>query len=349
LGRTDNSLYGVNTARANTVGNRNPYSGRLAGRFNTTGDDNTSIGDNAAAGNQTGSDLTIVGANADVGSSALVNATAIGSRALVTTNNSLILGSINGINGATANARVGIGTTAPINRLTIGDPETPVLNGAVGIFNAGGTFMTVRDTTNDIEGFVGADSNGVLFGSITDSFVRIRTGNANRLIFDVGGNAIFTGIVNMNSFTVTNALDTGGAVPICRNASNRLSTCSSSVRYKSNVLDFRSGLSVINRLRPVSFNWKEGDSALDLGLVAEEVAKVEPLLTTTNTKGEIEGVKYDRVGVVLVNAIKEQQAQIEAQRKEIDDLRGQVEALKKMICAANPRAEDCATETRKEK
>lgn len=66
-------------------------------------------------------------------------------------------------------------------------------------------------------------------------------------------------------------------------------------------------LTLISRLRPVSFNWKQGGMA-DLGLIAEEVAKVEPLLVTHNDKDQIEGVKYDRVAVVLLNAVKEQQA-----------------------------------------
>ena len=59
----------------------------------------------------------------------------------------------------------------------------------------------------------------------------------------------------------------------------------------------------------------------DMGFVAEEVAKIEPLLVTHNDKGEIEGVKYDRVAVVLINAVKEQQAQIEQQRSQIELLR----------------------------
>jgi hypothetical protein len=240
-----------------------------------------------------------------------------------------------------ASGSLGIGTIAPINRLTIGTPETPLLNGAVGIFNAGGTFMTVRDTTNNIEGFVGADSNGVLFGSMSDSIVRIRTGNANRLTFDASGNAVFSGNVIFDAFAVPTVLDTGGTTAICRNASNRLSTCGSSLRYKSNVRDFTSGLNVIKRLRPVSFNWKEGDSRLDLGLVAEEVAAIEPLLTTTNAKGEVEGVKYDRVGVVLVNAVKEQQAQIDAQTELIRRQQLQIEALTKLVCTTNAAAEIC--------
>jgi hypothetical protein len=42
----------------------------------------------------------------------------------------------------------------------------------------------------------------------------------------------------------------------------------------------------------------------DIGLGAEEVERVEPLLTFRNEKGEIEGVKYDRITPVLVNAVQ---------------------------------------------
>jgi hypothetical protein len=56
------------------------------------------------------------------------------------------------------------------------------------------------------------------------------------------------------------------------------------------------------------------DGSRDLGLGAEDVAKVEPLLVTHNDKGEIEGVRYDRLDVVLINAIKQQQDQIETLR-----------------------------------
>ncbi|HUR97176.1 MAG TPA: tail fiber domain-containing protein, partial [Pyrinomonadaceae bacterium] len=335
----NNSFFGTNSGIATTTGSTNSFFGTGAGGSNTTGSSNSVFGASAADGNTTGTSNSYFG-NLSNSSDGLSNATAVGARAFVSSNNSLVLGSINGINGATVNTRVGIGTSAPINRLTIGEPETPALNGSLGIFNAGGTFLTVRDTTNDIEGFVGADSNGVLFGSITNSFVRIRTNNTTRLTFDTGGNAIFSGIVNMDSFTAVNLLDTGGTTTVCRNSVNRLSTCSSSLRYKSNVRDFSSGLSLIKRLRPVAFNWKEG-GMLDLGLVAEDVATVEPLLTTTNEKGQVEGVKYDRVGVVLVNAVNEQQSQIEAQAEVIRRQQQQIDALKKLVCTTNKSAEIC--------
>jgi hypothetical protein len=49
--------------------------------------------------------------------------TAIGANALVTNSNSLVLGSINGVNLATADTNVGIGTTAPEQRLHINGNE----------------------------------------------------------------------------------------------------------------------------------------------------------------------------------------------------------------------------------
>src|SRR5688500_126374 len=76
----------------------------------------------------------------------------------------------------------------------------------------------------------------------------------------------------------------------------------------------------------ITFNWKT-TGARDLGLGAEDVAAVEPLLVIHNDQGQVEGVKYDRIGVILINAIKEQQAQIEA--------------LKRLVCQSYPNAPAC--------
>ena len=77
---------------------------------------------------------------------------------------------------------------------------------------------------------------------------------------------------------------------------------------------------MLSRLRPVSFRWKRSGNG-DLGFVAEEVAAAEPLLTTRNERGEVEGVKYDRITAVLVNAVREQQQMIEGLRREVAALR----------------------------
>ena len=144
----------------------------------------------------------------------------------------------------------------------------------------------------------------------------------------------------MNGFLRVNSLGGGGTTALCRNGTNQISSCSSSIRYKSNIARLPTGFGLISRLRPVTFDWKQNGEH-DLGLVAEEVAKVEPLLVTRNDKGEIEGVKYDRLGVVLINVVKEQQAQIEAQKKEINAQHQEIAALRKLVCLDHPEAEMC--------
>ncbi len=79
----------------------------------------------------------------------------------------------------------------------------------------------------------------------------------------------------------------------------------------------------------------------DLGLGAEDVEKVEPLLVTYNETGAVEGVKYDRVAVVLLNAVKEQQVQVEQQRKQLQQQQNLIEGLRKIVCPSNQQAEVC--------
>jgi len=81
--------------------------------------------------------------------------------------------------------------------------------------------------------------------------------------------------------------------------------------------------------------------AHDFGLAAEDVARIEPLLVTYNANAEVEGVKYDRVAVVLVNAVKEQQAQLEVQSQQIARQQQQIDQLTSLVCAANATAPPC--------
>src|SRR6185369_11141620 len=104
---------------------------------------------------------------------------------------------------------------------------------------------------------------------------------------------------------------------LCRNVNNEISTCSSSLRYKTNINTFSSGLDIVNRLRPITFDWRLGGMH-DLGLGAEDVAAVNELLVIRNAEGQVEGVKYDRIGIVLLNAVKQQQTQIDDLKKQIE-------------------------------
>jgi hypothetical protein len=129
-------------------------------------------------------------------------------------------------------------------------------------------------------------------------------------------------------------LGSPGVIALCWNqGGGEIANCSSSLRYKTDVRPFSSGLDIVQRLRPIAFNWKQ-DGLRDVGLAAEDVAEIEPLLTFRNDKGEIEGVKYNQLSAVFVNAFIEQQAQIKKQQ-------GQIDALKALVCESHPDADVC--------
>ncbi|HEV8368286.1 MAG TPA: tail fiber domain-containing protein [Pyrinomonadaceae bacterium] len=333
-----NSFFGY-IAGSRSTGSKNSFFGIDAGEFNSSGNANSFFGASAGVRNQTGSFNTAIGFGADVSSVAgvgdLSNATAIGANAFVTQNNSLVLGGISGVNFATADTNVGIGTTAPSQRLHIKVNGGNILFGGAGCISGFGGI-----------GFgatLSGCSNYSLLGDGTDTMINRPSGGS--IYFRSGNSNQMT--INPSGIVAINTLGSAGSTTLCRNSSNQFSTCSSSIRYKSNVNPFNSGLSLVKLLRPVSFTWKDG-GMLDFGLVAEEVNKVEPLLTTTNEKGEVEGVKYDRLGVLLINAVKDQQSQIESQQKEIEaqqkqiqQQQEQVEALKRLVCAQNMQADVC--------
>jgi hypothetical protein len=133
----------------------------------------------------------------------------------------------------------------------------------------------------------------------------------------------------------------GAAIQLCRNGSNHVGDCgASSLRYKKNISSFGLGLNLIQQLKPITFDWKEGGMH-DLGLGAEDVAAIEPLLVAHNAKGQVESVKYDRIGVVLINAVKEQQNQISSQQRHIEGLTSEIRELKALLCSKNKRAAVC--------
>ena len=96
---------------------------------------------------------------------------------------------------------------------------------------------------------------------------------------------------------------------------------------------------MVRQLQPVTFDWKESNES-DFGFVAEDVEKIDRKLVFYRN-GQIEGVRYDRVGVVLVNAVKEQQAEIEQQQKTIADLKSEVESVKSLVCLTRSKSRIC--------
>jgi hypothetical protein len=91
---------------------------------------------------------------------------------------------------------------------------------------------------------------------------------------------------------------------------------SSDKRLKKNIKTVESALDKVIALRGVSFDWKEG-GAKAIGLIAQEVEKVIPEIVSQDENGYL-GIKYNNLIGVLVEAIKEQQEQINTLKKQIE-------------------------------
>ncbi len=89
---------------------------------------------------------------------------------------------------------------------------------------------------------------------------------------------------------------------------------SSDSRLKDNITIIESPLEKLSKINGVSFNWNDKQSvyevgAKDYGVIAQEVEEVLPELVTTRDNG-YKAVRYEKIVSLLIEAIKEQQTQI---------------------------------------
>lgn len=235
---------------------------------------------------------------------------------------------------------VGIGTTGPKVKLHLFDgagggsapsPDSDILT----IENDGINYLNLIAPTNSYAGVIFSDSSRAV-GGISYDF------SNDRLRFSVGGGtlaAVISSNGNMGIGTTTpdvkldvdgdiegDLLSTGstGYVGYVSGGSNggiyKLVRYSSSKRYKENISDFKKGLEVIEKLRPVEFNWKTTKER-DFGFIAEEAEEIDPMLIV-RMNGEVENFKYMQLTAILTNAIKEL-------KKENEELKERVSVLEK--------------------
>jgi len=95
---------------------------------------------------------------------------------------------------------------------------------------------------------------------------------------------------------------------------------SSDRRLKENIKPVKNALDRILDLEGVSFDWKK-DGRNSLGLIAQDVEKIFPELVHTNESTGFKSVEYGNLVSPLVEAIKEQQKQIEELKLEIEKLK----------------------------
>jgi hypothetical protein len=101
---------------------------------------------------------------------------------------------------------------------------------------------------------------------------------------------------------------------------------SSDIRLKENIQPIENALDKIRRISGNTYDWKEGFETIhshkgnDIGVIAQEVEEVLPILVTTREHG-YKAVQYEKIVALLIEGMKEQQLQIEQLRIDLDNCR----------------------------
>lgn len=136
-----------------------------------------------------------------------------------------------------------------------------------------------------------------------------------------------TGIANGTNGRVDSA---GGNSTACYNGAwGFWGYCTSLRSTKKDIQDLKLGLDTVLKLRPVSFTWKNNNTE-DLGFIAEEVEKVDPLMAEYS-KGKLSGVKYSSLTSLLTKAIQELYAEFSGQREEMERLKKENAEMKERL------------------
>jgi hypothetical protein len=342
----NNTTGGSNTANGyealfiNTTGDANTANGHEALFSNTTGTGNTAIGNAALEGNTTAGANTAIGSIALASNTTGINNTAIGSTAL--------------FSNTTGTENTAVGFSAGVN-------ITGAANVAVGSLD---TTVGPGITTGTDNVVVGANAGA----AITAGLFNVCIGSGAGSITNIGSANVYIGVeenapgpgIDNNSIRILDnssaapatqcfiggirgvTTQNNDAIPVVIDSNFQLGTVSSSARFKTDIKPIDKTSECLLALKPVSFRYKvHKDTTPQFGLIAEEVAEVNPDLVIYDRDGKPYTVRYDAVNAMLLNEflkehrkMEEQDATIAGQQKQIDALTAAVQKVSAQLEAS---------------
>jgi uncharacterized coiled-coil protein SlyX len=334
-----NTAEGTNALLGLTTGTYNTAAGFLSLESNTEGQFDTALGAGALLAN--------VG---DPSSGAGVENTATGAGALL----SNTTGESNTASGAFA---LFSNSSGAVNTATGADA---LLNNTIGFANtaSGGAalFSNSIGNNNTATGFSALSANVIGDGNtaIGRSALTVTTGSGNTALGANAGSALTMGSFNIDigvdvigvageSSTIrigANLDDTQGASAchiggiynqvvdpatassMAIDATGKLGTAVSSRRFKHDIKPMDKASEAILALKPVTFHYKsDAKNTPCFGLIAEEVAGVNPNLVVRNKNGEIWSVRYDQINAMLLNEFLKEHKKAQEQQTTIEQLK----------------------------
>ena len=295
-----NLAIGFRVGFMNTTGNHLTGIGAAALRNNTTAGFNTAIGADALREN------TISEANVAVGDAALA--------------------AYNGLDAGIDGFNTALGSIA-LTALTDGFQNTAVGRRALQVLTVGenNTAVGWRSgnilTTGDGNTFIGSLAGSTEGPDVSNVICLGESGDTN------GGEQTDNRCYIGQIFGIT----TGNVgSPVLIDFDGQLGTISSSRRFKKDIKPMDQASEAILALKPVTFHYKDrrdgkkAQETPEFGLIAEDVAEVNPDLVVNDKNGEIYSVRYEVVNVMLLNEFLKEHKKVEEQQASIADLKSTV-------------------------
>jgi trimeric autotransporter adhesin len=153
---------------------------------------------------------------------------------------------------------------------------------------------------------------------------------------------------NIRGVTVGN----GDGITVTVDSDGQLGTSNSSRRFKKHIKPMDQTSEAILALKPVTFHYKNQDTKKaentpQFGLIAEDVAEINPDLVVQDAEGKPFTVRYDAVNATLLNEFLKEHKKVEEQQTNITNLNSKV-AAQTAIIAQQQKAMEALTAQLKE-
>jgi hypothetical protein len=237
----------------------------------------------------------------------------------ITGNENTMLGYLAGLSNTEGSSNTIIGTSAGYMMSTSGN------NTFVG-YNAG------YNTTGSDNVFIGNMAGYSETGS--NNLYIANSSTSSPLI---GGNFSPTPMVGINRMPTTYTLEVGGTIWANGATISAGATTWSDARYKTDVTLIDNALDDVLRMQGVKYDWNRSaypqlnfPEGQQLGVIAQDIEKIIPQVVYTDPEG-YKSVSYEKIVPVLIEAIKDQQKQIESTNQENQQLKLELDELKALV------------------
>lgn len=147
-----------------------------------------------------------------------------------------------------------------------------------------------------------------------------------------------SGVMQINPAGIGTSTPVGTFLDVGGNIRCVSLTQTSTAVLKDHVQTITGALETLHALRGVTYVWNDRAPQdvvghADVGFIAEEVDRVLPQIVAKDDAGRPVGLDYGKVSAVTVEAVKEQQLQIDALRAENADLKARLDRLERALLA----------------